>query len=139
MPRVFNRKRQKEIRRRLRNDMTKAEVTLWYSLKGKQLRGYKFRRQHGIGQYVVDFYSPELKLAIEVDGGSHDSPDMRKSDEERQRSIERYGIQFLRFTDDQVLGEPDRVAERIEYAVLDIRSTRLPGARASARRPNNLK
>ncbi len=51
--------------------MTKAEIVLWSKLKGKQLNGLKFRRQYSINNYVVDFYCPELRLAIEIDGGVH--------------------------------------------------------------------
>ena len=97
--------------------MTRAEIVLWYSLKGKQLLGYKFRRQHGVDQYILDFYCPELNLAIEVDGESHSSGDARRRDAKRQKEIEVYGIRFLRFTDDEVLGNPDRVVDAIERKV----------------------
>ena len=97
--------------------MTRAEIVLWYSLKGKQLLGYKFRRQHRVDQYILDFYCPELNLAIEVDGESHSSGDARRRDAKRQKEIEVYGIRFLRFTDDEVLGNPDRVVDAIERKV----------------------
>ncbi len=114
---VFNSPRQKSRRKNLRRDMTRAEIVLWYSLKGKQLLGYKFRRQHGVDQYILDFYCPELNLAIEVDGESHNSENARRRDQKRQREIEAYGIRFLRFTDDEVLGNPDRVVDAIEKMV----------------------
>jgi len=114
---VFNSPRQKSRRKSLRRNMTRAEIVLWYSLKGKQLLGYKFRRQHGVDQYILDFYCPELNLAIEVDGESHSSGDARRRDAKRQKEIEVYGIRFLRFTDDEVLGNPDRVVDAIERKV----------------------
>ncbi len=96
--------------------MTRAEIVLWYGLKGKQL-GYKFRRQHGVDQHILDFYCPELNLAVEVDGESHNSEIVRRRDQKRQKEIEAYGICFLRFTDDEVLGNPNRVVDAIEQKV----------------------
>ena len=123
MKKIFNLKRQKEKRQYLRTHMTKAEITLWHNLKAKQLLGHKFRRQHGIDEYVVDFYCPELKLAIELDGESHISEDAKLNDLSRQQHIERYGVRFLRFTDDEVLGNPDRVVKTIEDVVTGLSST----------------
>jgi len=97
--------------------MTLAEKTLWYSLKGKQVLGYKFRRQHGIKTYIVDFYCPELKLAIEADGESHNTEKAKRSDQLRQRQIEKEGVRFLRFTDDEIMGNVDKVVNRIELEV----------------------
>jgi very-short-patch-repair endonuclease len=80
---LFNRFSDNSKRKELRLNMPKAEVVLWSRLKGKQLKGLKFRRQYGVGPYVVDFCCPELKLVIEVDGGSHFEPGAR----ERTRSV----------------------------------------------------
>lgn len=74
-------------------------------MKGRQLAGVKFRRQYGVGPFVIDFYCPEFKLAIEVDGHSHESPEAKKHDAERQKAIEHYGIRFLRFTDEEALSD----------------------------------
>jgi hypothetical protein len=68
---TYNTAKQKEFRKNLRNSMTPAECVLWQSLKGRQLLGKKFRRQSSIGRYVVDFYSPEARLVIELDGERH--------------------------------------------------------------------
>ena len=70
---LYNRDEQKTSRQYLRNHMTRAEIVLWYNLKGRQMLGCKFRRQHGGAQYILDFYCPELRLAIDVDGASHDA------------------------------------------------------------------
>ncbi len=114
---TYNRKSQKERRQYLRTHMTFAEKTLWYSLKKDQL-GCKFRRQHGVLLYVMDFYCPELKLGIEVDGESHDNEDAKKYDARRQRRIEREGIRFLRFTDHEILTNPDKVVQKIQDEVM---------------------
>ncbi len=71
MTSIFNRQQDKEKRRDLRRNMTKAEVLLWLQLKSRKMLGQRFLRQYGIDAYVVDFYCPKLKLAIEVDGESH--------------------------------------------------------------------
>jgi very-short-patch-repair endonuclease len=74
MTEFFNRREDKEKRRRLRKEMPLAEVILWSQLRAKQLLGMKFRRQHGVGPYVLDLYCPEARLAIEVDGETHVTP-----------------------------------------------------------------
>ncbi len=74
MPQIFNISEYTPIRKRLRSTMTPQEIRLWVRLKGHGLLGHKFRRQHGIGQYVIDFYCDELKLAVELDGGQHYHP-----------------------------------------------------------------
>jgi very-short-patch-repair endonuclease len=81
--------------------MPHAEVILWSKLKSKRL-GYKFRRQYSVNKFVIDFYCPELKLAIEVDGESHYTENAKAQDEERQKIIEYYDITFLRFTNKEI-------------------------------------
>jgi very-short-patch-repair endonuclease len=71
-------------------------------LKSRQVYGRKFRRQFSVGPYVVDFYCPALKLAIEIDGDSHFQPGEQEKDEKRQQLIESVGIQFLRFRNNEV-------------------------------------
>jgi very-short-patch-repair endonuclease len=80
--------------------MTLAEVLLWNELKRKQRLGYDFHRQKPIDAYVVDFFCPKLLLAIEIDGASHEG--RQEEDIQRQKEIERYGISFLRFSDNEV-------------------------------------
>jgi very-short-patch-repair endonuclease len=118
---LYNRKEQKPWRQYLRTHSTRAEIVLWYNLKGRQMLGYKFRRQHGVGQYVLDFYCPELRLALEIDGESHDSIEARVHDEARQRSIEEHSIQFLRFRDEEVLGNINGVLKRIAEEIVKLR------------------
>jgi very-short-patch-repair endonuclease len=85
----MNDPRFKEWRREQRNEPTHAEKILWYSLRGSQLDGRKFRRQHGIGSFIVDFYCPEERLVIEVDGDIHDEPEIAAYDESREQWLTR--------------------------------------------------
>ena len=114
---TFNRKRQTPHRQYLRTHGTRAELVLWLNLKGSQMLGYKFRRQYGIDRYIVDFYCPELSLAIELDGASHASSEAQTLDRRRQAEIEQHGIQFLRFSDDEVLGDITQVLSAIEAEI----------------------
>jgi len=98
MPQHFNRTTEKAKRRELRNHATDAERLLWQRLKGKQLAGVKFRRQHSIDEFILDFYAPSIKLAIEIDGPTHLSDEAMKYDEARTKYIERFGIRILRVT-----------------------------------------
>jgi very-short-patch-repair endonuclease len=119
--RIFNRASEKEKRRGLRRNMTKAEVLLWIQLKNKQLLGQRVLRQYGVGPYVLDFYIPKLKLAIEVDGATHATDKEREYDRHRQEEIEGLGIQFLRFTNSEVYGEMGYVLEGIREKVKELR------------------
>jgi len=113
MANVYNRQEQLARRRHLRKNMPQAEVLLWCRLRGRQVEDLKFRRQFGIGTYVVDFYCPEAKLAIEVDGDSHFGDDAESRDGRRQAHIESYGIKFLRCTNGDVYENLDGIVERI--------------------------
>ncbi|MBI5621765.1 endonuclease domain-containing protein [Candidatus Falkowbacteria bacterium] len=97
----FNKRKFKHLRQKLRRESTKSEDLLWYELNQRQL-GFKFRRQQGIGDYIVDFYCPELRLVIEVDGISHDDSDVRQRDIVRQRYLEDLGSRVVRYTTDEV-------------------------------------
>jgi very-short-patch-repair endonuclease len=90
----------KELARKLRQNMTLGEVLLWQHLKRKQMRGYDFDRQKPIDRYIVDFYCKDLKLAIEIDGSSHDGEEAKINDEIRQKRLESLGVRFLRFNKD---------------------------------------
>ncbi|HLX13054.1 MAG TPA: endonuclease domain-containing protein, partial [Bacteroidota bacterium] len=84
MGQIFNRKIQKPTRKLLRNSIPDVEKILWSKLKGSQLHGFKFRRQHGIGPFVVDFYCPSANLIIEVDGATHSTSDEIAQDKMRE-------------------------------------------------------
>ena len=110
---VFNNKAYTARRKALRRSLSKAEAVIWLHLSRKQMKGFKFRRQYSVNQYVVDFYCPELKLAIEIDGDSHFNDISEKYDKERQKSIESFGIRFLRFTNIDIYDNIDGVLQTI--------------------------
>ena len=101
----------------LRSNMPKAEIVLWSKLKSKTLDGYKFRRQYSVGKFVIDFYCPRLKLAIEVDGDSHFSEVSEVCDKGRQTFIESFGISFLRFTNKEIYENLDQVLAKVEDCI----------------------
>jgi imidazole glycerol-phosphate synthase subunit HisF len=96
----------------LRYRMTAAEELLWGYLKSKQL-GVKFRRQHPLGIYVADFYCHQHKLVIELDGGIHLQPEVAQNDIERQRNLELDGLKVIRFTNDQIFNNLNKVLDQI--------------------------
>ena len=96
----------------LRNNMTDAEVLLWGYLKSNDL-GLKFRRQHLISSYIADFYCHKLKLIIELDGGIHNRPDIAANDLERQTYLENQGIKVLRFSNEQIFNQLEKVLNQI--------------------------
>ena len=101
--------------RAMRKNPTPAERALWRILRKKNLEGYKFRRQHPMGNYIVDFYCPTKKLVIEVDGGQHSEQhsEQEREDAERSRFLESRGCRVLRFWNNEVLENMDGVADRI--------------------------
>ena len=113
MQTLMNKEENKNLRQSLRNYSTAAESVLWRMLKGKQLGGLKFRRQQGIGPYIVDFFCPKMKLAIELDGEIHAT----RSDYDEQRSAflaNEKGICVLRFENRVVFESPWRIFDEIK-------------------------
>ncbi len=97
--------------RRLRRDATDAERALWRRLRGKQLDGLKFRRQHVIGRFVLDFYCHECRLAVELDGGQHGEAAQRRRDDARTLFLERRGVAVVRYSNLEALRETGAVLE----------------------------
>ena len=89
--------------------MTHAEVLLWSYVRRKQIHNIRFRRQFSIEQFIIDFYSPQLKLAIEIDGLTHLTDEEKDYDAWRQNKLEEYGVKFLRFTNEEVYGNINEV------------------------------
>ena len=116
MTRHFNKKSEQEKRRKLRREMTYCERIIWIHLRKKQL-GYRFLRQYSIDQFVIDFYYPKLKLAVEIDGDIHDLPDQKKYDAKRQKYIERYGITFVRIKNEEFSSNPEKAFKKIEEKI----------------------
>ena len=103
----------KPIRQRLRSALTPAEIRLWQALKGKQLAGRKFRRQHSIGLYVLDFFCPAESIAVELDGSAHDSAAANQHDERRDAFLASLGIEVLRFENRHVMENLEGVLAEI--------------------------
>jgi very-short-patch-repair endonuclease len=97
----------------LRENSTEAEVYLWERLKSNQFQGLKFRRQHPIGIYIVDFYCHQNRLIIEIDGGYHNTLEQIEKDKERTSFLVFQGLKVIRFTNEQLLTEIDAVLEKI--------------------------
>ncbi len=121
MTELYNKTSEKDKRQSLRNNMPPAEKLIWNRLKGRQIEECKFRRQYSISAFVVDFYVPELKLAIEIDGYSHVGDAAQAYDAERQTFLESKETRFLRFTNQQVYEELDAVVESIRLVVCELR------------------
>lgn len=113
---LHNRKYLKQTRRALRSNLTPAEATLWRYLQNKKLSGRKFRRQHSVGNYILDFYCPQEKLAIELDGAYHFTSAGYEADQTRDGYLKYLGIQVLRFENKEVFHDIVRVLEMIEAA-----------------------
>jgi len=99
--------------RELRREMTSQERKLWRRLRGKQLYGIKFRRQHSIDRFILDFFCYEHKLAIEIDGHSHYQPGQREYDQARTDWLAGYGIRVIRFTNRDVDANVEGVLDEI--------------------------
>ncbi|RPH33920.1 MAG: endonuclease domain-containing protein [Bacteroidales bacterium] len=111
---THNRKELKENRRNLRSNLTPAEIRLWKYLQSKQLEGRKFRRQHSIGNYIVDFYCPEERIAIELDGEVHLNPVNEQYDILRDNYIKSLGIKVIRFRNSDIFDRIDNVINEIK-------------------------
>lgn len=103
----------KTNRKRLRNNLTPAEASLWKLLQGSKLGGRKFRRQHSVGNYILDFYCPSEKIAVELDGAGHYTEEGIKKDELRTKFLNEVGIKVLRFENKLVFEKTEWVLEEI--------------------------
>ena len=110
---LYNRRHQKPFRQHLRTHGTSAEAVLWMSLKRRQLGGFKWRRQFGVGPYVLDFYCPAARLAVELDGAVHDG--RQSEDTERTQALATLGIAVFRF-ENRLVSEQ---LESVRTALLD--------------------
>jgi very-short-patch-repair endonuclease len=108
---------QRSTARRLRTAQTDAEHRLWEILRGRRLAAAKFRRQHPVGRFIVDFYCASARLAVELDGAQHHEIDAVAYDSERTKLLEARAIRVLRFTNDEVVHDPERVANAILEAM----------------------
>ncbi|MGZ8371166.1 MAG: endonuclease domain-containing protein, partial [Caulobacteraceae bacterium] len=97
-----------------------AERRVWDLLRGGGIDGHKFRRQHPIGRYVVDFACDRLRLVIEIDGDVHQRDEVVTNDYWRQKDLEGLGWTVIRFTNDQVFAEPEQIVEAIRKHVKEL-------------------
>jgi len=105
-----------ENARALRRDMTEVEHRLWFLLRGRRLEGRKFRRQHPVGAFVVDFACVTHRLVVELDGGQH-AEARAAYDAWRTAWLEAQGWRVMRFWNDQVYSTPDEVVDTIRKAL----------------------
>jgi len=110
---LYNNSDSKELRKYLRTNSTKAEQLLWVKLKSKRFCNVKFRRQYGVGKYILDFYSVELRLAIEIDGGTHEL----EYDKERTDFLGNVGIKVIRFNNSDIYTNILNVLEEIKKEI----------------------
>lgn len=114
------------LKRNLRGQMTLAEKKLWLKLRGRQLNSFKFRRQHGIGTYVVDFFCPEKKLAIEVDGDIHVFKKQMEQDRKREDFLKGLGIKMIRYKNNDILNNIEGVMENLYGEVVEFSTSPNP-------------
>jgi very-short-patch-repair endonuclease len=107
----------KQRRRELRRNQTDAEKALWAHLRNKQFYGIKFFRQYSIGPYILDFYCPNIKLGVELDGGQHNQSESKGYDGVRSEYLKAKGIEVIRFWDNEVLLNLEGVLSELELKV----------------------
>ena len=103
-------------RKRLRSNQTFAEKVFWEAVRGKEL-GVRFRRQHGVGSFTLDFYCSELRLAIELDGEYHLEKTAQLHDEQRTKFLSEFSISVLRFSNKEILEDLDRVIKHLKERI----------------------
>jgi very-short-patch-repair endonuclease len=123
---MYRDKNQRDFARSLRNNSTDAERKLWNVLRAEKLKGYKFRRQAAIGDYVVDFVCFSHKLVVELDGGQHNEAEHKQYDEKRSNWLYSRGFHVLRFWNHDVFENIDGIADVILCALEDARRTLAP-------------
>jgi len=106
----------------LRKNMTKAEIALWDELKNRKLFKVRFRRQHPVDIFVVDFYCHEIMLAIEIDGEIHSKKEISEYDDGRTHDIEKLGIKIIRFTNEQVFNDINKVKSELLNIINELAS-----------------
>lgn len=114
MPFLYNDPSRKEFRHELRRKATRTEYYFWNFIRRSQVEGLKFRRQFGVGPFIIDFYCPTLRLAVELDGETHESSEAQQYDKARTAFLETLHIKVIRFQNGDVL-------ENIEYVLHGLR------------------
>ena len=104
--------------RMLRKEQTEAEEMLWRRIRRRQVLGFRFRRQHPINYFVADFYCHEANLVLEIDGGIHDDPRVKERDTWREEVISKFGLKVIRFKNDEVLENIEKVVAEIASQII---------------------
>ena len=115
---IYNNRLFKQRRSELRENQTEAEKALWRRIRNRQIAGFKFFRQYSVGAYILDFYCPCVRLAIELDGSQHADKDNQIYDQERTSYLVGLDIYMIRFWNNKVLDDIDNVLEVINEEIL---------------------
>ncbi len=110
----------KQPARHLRQNLTDSERVLWSRLRGKQLSEVQFYRQKPLGDYIVDFYAPQARLVVEVDGSQHFEGPQADEDRRRDEYLASVGLRVLRFHSREVIAETEAVLEAIHKAIMEL-------------------
>lgn len=116
-----------EFARGMRKNSTEAEQLLWKKLRKFRSIGFVFRRQHPIDFFIADFYCHSIKLVIEVDGEYHENEEKQVYDDNRSGELERFGIEVIRFKNEEILENLDLVISKIQNKIDELASPSLPG------------
>jgi len=110
-PQIFDRAQ------KLSKQTTEAEELLWKKLRNRRFEGLKFRRQHPMSRFIVDFYCHEKMLVVEVDGGIHDVSEVKEHDEGREEELKNFGLTIIRFKNEEVMNNMNGVLEKLRVAI----------------------
>ena len=118
---LYNNDKLKQRRRELRKNQTDAEKILWQYLRRRSIEDFRFFRQYSIGPYILDFYCPKIRLAIEIDGGQHAEDKNIVKDEGRTKFLKKENILMLRFWNNEVREQKEAVAEKIKDTAIRLK------------------
>ncbi len=110
-----------EYAKQMRRNSTEAEEIMWQQLRNKQVAGLKFRRQHPVDRFIVDFYCHKINLAIELDGEIHNESEQRDLDKGRTETLKEFGINVIRFRNEEVLDNIGNVINKLTEEILGLR------------------
>ncbi len=116
----YNRTKEKWRRKDLRKKSTKAEKILWEYLRNRKLAGFKFKWQYSVDAFIIDFYCSKVKLGIEVDGEVHFTEEEKNYDENRSGFLSDFGIEIIRFKNDEVFNNVEMVLNKIKQKLKNI-------------------
>jgi len=120
MTKSYNKPQLKNRRRELRRIQTATEEVVWLQIRNRKLLGLKFKRQYSIDKYVVDFYCPEHKIALEIDGSIHLLDEIKEYDKKRQKHLETFGITFIRVQNVEIESNSEKAFTMIEDEIKEI-------------------